>query len=341
VRPLTLLLALTACARQAIPESPTRDVVFTGYSPLSREAEIGRRTLTPITYALGKIALASSGKELREQQIDVAAERFALYVPAGAPPKKGYGLLVFVSPLREPIRPVLWRSELDRHQMIFVSPADAGNDRPVLDRRVPLALLAYENVKAQYPLDSERVYVGGFSGGSRVAEIAALGYPDVFRGALLEAGSDPIDGESGIYKPAADLFRLFQRTRLVYVTGERDEINLIDDQASRTSMKANCVFDIDVIVAHRLGHELLDLPNFSRALDALDQRSPPDPGELERCNERLRRELDARFAEVDAAIARGDRDGARGLLKAIDARYAGLAAPRSLEYEARLSGRQK
>lgn len=340
MRRLALLLLL-ACARQAIPQSQTRDVVFSRYSPLSREAEIGRRTLTPITYALGKVAIASSGKELREQPIDIAAERFALYVPSGAPPKKGHALLVFVSPLHEPIRPVLWRSALDEHEMIFVSAADSGNDRSVLDRRLPLALLAYENVKEQYPVDPERVYVGGFSGGSRVAEIAALAFPDVFRGALLEAGSEPIDGEAGMYKPPVDLFRLFQRSRLVYVTGEKDDLNLMDDQVSRTSMKSNCVFDVEVVFAHRLGHEILDAPNFGRALDSLEKRSPPDPGELERCNERLQREMDARFAELDRTIARGDREGALGLLKAIDGRYGGLAAPRSLEYEARLSGRQK
>lgn len=51
----------------------------------------------------------------------------------------------------------------------------------------------------------------GFSGGSRVAEIAALAYPDVFRGAILNAGADPIDGQDGIDKPPADLLRAFQR----------------------------------------------------------------------------------------------------------------------------------
>ena len=333
-----LLLLLGACVRQpmAAPRAQTRDVIFTGYSPLSRTAEIGRRTLTPLTYRLGKIALAASGNVLREQQIDLPNEKFALYVPATPPPKDGFGLLVFVSPVPEPVRPVLWREALDRHDLILVSPANAGNDTSVLDRRLPLALLAYENVRALHPLDPKRVYVGGFSGGSRVAEVAALAYPDVFRGALLEAGSDPIGGEAGIYLPPAELFRQFQATRLVYVTGEKDQVNLLDDQASRTSMKDNCVFDIEVLVARRLGHDLLDPANLGRALDALDKRSPIDPAELERCNARVRRELDARLAEVEAAIARGDRDRALGLLRAIDGRYGGLAAPAILDLAVRL-----
>ena len=70
-------------------------------------------------------------------------------------------------------------------------------------------------MRARYPIDPKRVYVGGLSGGSRAAEMTALAYPDVFRGALLNAGSDPIGGEAGIYLPPAELFRRFQETKLV------------------------------------------------------------------------------------------------------------------------------
>jgi poly(3-hydroxybutyrate) depolymerase len=52
-----------------------------------------------------------------------------------------------------------------------------------------LALIAAQNAMAQYSVDPQQVYIGGFSGGSRVALRLALGYPDVFHGALLNAGS--------------------------------------------------------------------------------------------------------------------------------------------------------
>src|SRR5208282_4778992 len=54
------------------------------------------------------------------------------------------------------------------------------------------ALLAAQNIMHRYTVNPDRVYVAGFSGGSRVAMRLALGYPDLFRGALLNAGSDPI-----------------------------------------------------------------------------------------------------------------------------------------------------
>ena len=336
----TLLLVLVACAQRPAPlppATPPEEVVFTRDSPLSRSAEIVRRTLTPLTVRRGEEVFAARREVLREQPIDVAKEKFTLYVPGGPPPRQGYGVLVFVSPWAEPTRPLSWRAPLDRHQLIFVSAVNSGNDVSVLDRRVPLALLAYENVRVRYPVDPRRVYIGGLSGGSRVAEITALAYPDVFRGALLNAGSEPIGGERGIFLPPADLFRRFQETRVVYVTGESDERNLRDDQISRASLKEWCVLDVRVKQAHGLGHEPLDPPSLERALSGLDEPSTVDARELAQCNAGIQRELAAKLEEAAAAIAQGDRKRARALLNAIDRRYGGLAAPAILELDTRLA----
>ena len=339
---LFLLLSLGGCAHRAgaplTPGSLQHNATFTRYSPLSRNAELGRRTLTPLTFGFGQRVLSATGQALREQPIDLTKEKFTVYVPPGAPPKNGYGLLVFVPSWPGATGlPRFWPEPLNRHGLIFVSAANSGNDVKILDRRLPLALLAYENVRAQYPLDPKRVYIGGISGGSRAALVTALAYPDVFRGALLNAGSDPIGGEAGIYLPPADLFRKFQeQTRLVYVTGDRDEVNLLDDEVSRASMRDWCVFNIEVKIVRRLGHELLDPNSFHFALNALDRPSAVDAGELARCNARIQRELASKLADAEAAIARGDRHGAIAKLKAIDGHYGGLAAPAILELDAKL-----
>src|SRR5437879_3459051 len=92
--------------------------------------------------------------------------------------------------------------------------ARSGNDASVLARREPLALLAAHNLMQRYPVDPERVYVGGFSGGARVAMRLALGYPDLFRGAILNAGSDPIGGAE-IPLPPRDMFMRFQSSKRI------------------------------------------------------------------------------------------------------------------------------
>ena len=336
-----LCLSWAGCVRRApVPTSPPgqqHDVTFTLYSPLASDMEVARRALTPLTFRRVQEALSATGQALREEPVDLSKERFSVYVPAGEPPREGYGLLVFVAPWSEATRPRRWRPALDRHRLILVSAENSGNDAKVLDRRLPLALLACENVRARYPIDPERVYVGGFSGGSRVAQVAALAYPDLFRGVLLNAGSDPIDGEKGTYVPPADLFRLFQQTRLVYITGEHDELNLHDDAVSQASMRDRCVLDLTSLVARRLGHEPLDPLALDNALEALDRPSQVDAAAREACNARLRREVASRLADAEAAIARGDRKGALALLKDVDATYGGLAAPAILELDARLA----
>lgn len=331
-----IVVMLAACAA-AVGRSES-DVVFTRYSPLSRNAEIARRALPPLTYRRFEQTLVARGLRLQEQAIDLANERFDLYVPPGPPPVRGFGLLVFLSPSPQGLRPRFWRAPLDRHGLIFVSPQNAGNDANILDRRVPLALLAYENVRARYPIDDERIYVGGLSGGGRVAEIVALAYPDVFHGALLNAGADPIDGRDGIYKPSAELFRRFQRTRLVYATGGEDAGVLAQDEVSRRSMLDACVFDIRNETVFGKGHEALDAVAMDRALDDLEAPRAVDEAELARCNARVEREIAAALADAAAAIARGDRDGARAKVKAIDARFGGLAAAGIGELDARLTG---
>jgi pimeloyl-ACP methyl ester carboxylesterase len=308
-------------------------VVFTEYSELSSTPELLRRLFSPLTALRVNQEAARTGKTLRGQPIDLASERFSVYVP-DHPPPHGYSLLVFVPPWSRAEVPSQWIPALDRHDMILVTAANSGNDANTVDRREPLALLAAQNAMAQYPVDPQQVYIGGFSGGSRVALRLALGYPDVFHGALLNAGSDPI-GNADVPLPPAELFRRFQDSmRLVYVTGERDEAHLIDDIHSRQSLDKWCVFDVVTESEPRKEHELADASAFSRSLDALLKRTQTHLNRLPDCRARIDAELTAQLKQVEDSFARGDTSAARRLLDKIDARYGGLAAPRSVELAA-------
>ncbi|MDR3418069.1 MAG: PHB depolymerase family esterase [Nevskia sp.] len=341
---LCLLLPLCACTpprvRQDEPPQPRLETGFTELSPLSRSDELLRRLLSPLLSREARQALAATGTALREQVVDPQRERFLVYLPSSAPPASGYGLLVFVSPWPEAVLRQDWLPVLERHHLIFVSAENAGNDADVLDRRIPLALLAYENIHRRYPLDPERVYVGGLSGGARVALRIALGYPDIFRGALLNAGSDPI-GEPPLFLPPAELFHRFQEsTRLVYLTGEHDEGVLRDDRTSRQSMLDWCVFNLDVETMPGRGHDFADAVGLAHALEALERPAVVDPAPLEQCRGRVLRELSAKLADANAALARGEHDIAHKEIEAIDLHYGGLADPAIFELNADLDARQ-
>ena len=318
-----------ATGAMAAPTGLQRGIVFDSYTPLSAGAEMQRRLLSPLTLRRVQRSLAASGQELRDQVIDLAQEKFAIFVPAQEP-AQGYGVLVFVPPWDQATVPPQWISVLERHAMIFVTAANSGNGANVLDRREPLALLAAHNVLQHHRVDRSKVYVGGFSGGARVALRLALAYPDVFRGVLLDAGSDPI-GDAQIPLPPAPLFGRFQEfSRLVYLTGKKDSAALDQDAHSRRSMQDWCVFDVATETMPWSGHEVAEPAAFDRALAELSGSGRHDE-ELAACRARIDLQLSAQTREVQQLLDAGRIDQARSALAALDARYGGLAAPRSVQ----------
>jgi len=332
---ISLLIFSCAAAQDAKQNQPPRGIpheaVFTRYSPLFGNAEIVRRLLTPLAQADVRDTLAHTGKTLSPYPIDLAKEKFLVYVPSSAPPSpRGFALLVFVPPYNHADLPFGWPAQLDGHGFIFVAPEGAGNTTEVVSRRVPLALSAEENIVHDYPIDPQRIYIGGFSGGSRVAERIALGYPDVFHGALLNAGADPLGGAYPL--PSRDLFQRFQSsTRLMYDTGELDAINLGTDAGSAQSMHDWCVFDVETNEIPNAGHEWMSPTAFGRALDRLLARDPPASARLTACRSHLQAQLQEKLDQAESLIATGRHADARKLLLEIDSRYGGLAAPHILE----------
>jgi pimeloyl-ACP methyl ester carboxylesterase len=311
-----------------------RNVIFTEYTPLSGNAELAHRTLSPLTNI--EIKRASETSPLRAQAIDLAQERFVIYVPVKRPPQ-GFGLLSFIPPWQEALVPPGWAAVLEQSGVIFVSAARSGNQEHVTNRRMPLALLAAYNIMQRYPTNPERIYIGGFSGGARVAMKVALAYPDLFRGALLDAGSDPI-GDRDASIPPDDLFRQFQSSsRLVYTTGSEDTVNIQLDMVSRASMTEWCVFGTSrVETMFKAGHDVAAPDSLRRALAALDREPAIDGGKLSACRARIAEEMAKDLSKVQELLDHQQPREAWRALSKIDVRYGGLASPQIIELEQRI-----
>jgi dienelactone hydrolase len=303
--------------------------VFTDYPALAQSSELLRRMASPLAVAEAAKLLARSGKTLDERSLDLAAERFMLYVPPRAPPG-GYGLIVFTPPWNDAHLPPGWAGVLDREGVIFVSAVNSGNDANTVGRREPLALIAEANVARLYAVDPQRVWTAGFSGGAHVALRLAMGYPDVFDGALLNAGADPI-GDAGAPLPPRDLFARFRAaSRLVYVTGDKDTARQAMDTDSLGSMRQWCVAGVEVDSMPGAGHQVADAAALARALTLLQSPGRPDARRLDACRSQRERDLAKALDDVRALIAAGRRDEAMKRLIALDARFGGLAAPQSV-----------
>jgi predicted esterase len=308
------------------------NVSFRDYPAFARNSELLSRVFTPLTLAGVRRELARTGKTLDETSFDPASEKFLVYVPALKPPQ-GYALLVFVPPWQTAQLPQNWGPVLDRFGMIFVTAARSGNDEDIVSRREPLALIAAANVMARYPIDPSRVYVGGMSGGARMALRLALAYPDLFRGALLNSGSDVI---GTIYEPLppAALFRRFQTgTRLLYLTGDQDPANVESETRSRRALQDWCVSDVVSMKMPFTGHEVVPARMLGRALEALTASEHPDSERMATCRANLETDIAAALRQVDLLVASGKLAEARSALKSLDAKYGGLAAPRSTELD--------
>jgi dienelactone hydrolase len=323
-----------AASASDVAQGVINEVVFTQYGSASSSPELMRRLVTPLNAWRLQQHAASAGTAIVDQAIDLTRVRFALYVPPQAPPD-GYALLVFVPPWNEARVPGEWTSILDRHGMIFVTAANIGNDTSLLDRRDPVALLAAVNVMAKYHVNPQRVYIGGFSGGSRVALRLALGYPDLFHGALLEAGSDPV-GRAVPLPPQALLEQFQTGTRIVYFTGQQDPARMDVDRQSRHSLHDWCIDDVDLRTIPATGHDLAGATALDRALTSLETHHPPDANRLDACRAQIASELEQALGTVEAALARNDVATAQRDLDELDQRFGGLAAPHSVELAARL-----
>ncbi|MBV8157668.1 MAG: hypothetical protein JO278_08425 [Dyella sp.] len=334
--PILGLASFAAIAGDA-PDSKTglqQDVVFDQYTDAATSSQLIHRLLSPLNAQRIRQQATATGITIREQPLDLSKERFTLYVPTHAPPE-GYALLVFVPPWDEAQVPLTWIPVLERRGILLVTAARSGNDEDVLDRREPLALLAAGNAMSRYHIDPRRVFIGGFSGGSRVALRIALGYADLFHGVLLDAGSDILGVQLPL--PPRELLDQFQTsTRVVYLTGATDSSRQVADRESRQSLKHWCITDIDTRTIPWTGHELADPSALDRALESLDRHAPDDPAALADCRARIDKELGTQLDAAEASLAQGDRDHARSQLQNIDAHFGGLAAPKSVELTSRL-----
>jgi predicted esterase len=127
------------------------------------------------------------GASLRAGVYDLRREGFRVLAPPSAETNSGWGLFVWISPGHDAYIPKDWEPLFAKHQLVFAAPYGSGNDRDITER-FRLALDAVHQLCARYGLERKRVFVGGFSGGGRVASMLAVAYADVFAGAFCVCG---------------------------------------------------------------------------------------------------------------------------------------------------------
>lgn len=301
---------------------------FDAYSPLAAKHELIDRVLVPTLADRIRRFEQQTGQQASEHTVDLAEERFDLFVPA-EPPQGGYALMVFVSPMPDFPLSAGWKRALENQGMIFVSARRSGNQQNVLDRRIPLALHALENVRRRYSVDPQSIYVAGFSGGSRVAWRIARAYADTFSGALLIGGSDAF-GEFDTAPPLPEQMDwLRKRARIVFATGGTDLPNRGKDARTRESLEHYCVTGARTISVPRVDHWVPPPRKFAEALRALESPLVPEQGQAA-CEARLAREIEQGMQAVEALLAQDAVADAGAALGKLEDRFGGLLPQRAV-----------
>ena len=229
----------------------------------------------------GQFELASSTARLLSVQAAERTEsvlqkqsrlRFQLFVPEGYVSSRPAGLLVYISADPSGRVPSSWKRVLRERNLIWVGPRDAGNRQPPA-RRVALALLALRVAHLRYRLDPERIYIGGFSGGGKIAGIVSARHPQLFKGTFFSCGA-PVWRAASRDKLAAS-----RSNRHDFVSGTQDLALELTKRAYRSYRRAG-LRDSKLIVVGGMGHENPGAGKFARVLrylDARPRRTPAGP----------------------------------------------------------------
>jgi predicted esterase len=148
-------------------------------------------------------------------EYDSRRQRYLLYVPNDYKADRPWPLVVFISPGDSPAGWPSWRKVCEKSGILFCSPYEAGNKTPV-GQRTRIVLDVLDDVRRHYKIDPDQTYLGGFSGGGRMACTIAFALPEYFGGVVPVCGTNP--------PPTLTYLRhrLMDRLSVAFVTGATD-----------------------------------------------------------------------------------------------------------------------
>src|SRR5262249_25455661 len=141
-------------------------------------------------------------------------QTYELFVPA-AKDKKPLPLILFVSPNNDASGWKSFESVCKQQGILFAGAHGAGNNCPG-QKRVRIILDVLDDVRRNYPVDPDRTYVPGFSGGGRIACAIVFALPELFGGAMPICASGDLREETWLRHRVQD------RLSVALLTGQTD-----------------------------------------------------------------------------------------------------------------------
>jgi hypothetical protein len=248
------------------------------------------------TFALSNRSLETAPDGWLPGDYDSTKQTYELFVPERKDQKKPYGLVLFVSPGDGPTGFKQFEGPCKELGLLFVSVYGAGNSCPT-KKRVRIVLDVLDDVRRQFPIDPDRTYIGGFSGGGRIACAIAFALPEHFGGALPVCASGDVRQEPYLRQRVRD------RLSVALLTGETD-FNRGEVERLRGPYLKDIGVRQKVWVQPKMGHGVPESKTILEALKWLDE-GLPQRVELAKAYPASRAGNESREEQAKALLAEG------------------------------------
>jgi predicted esterase len=302
---------LTIAANWTCPARPAEPA--TGYQA---SVAVSAPTRLDWVFALANQSPAQPPADWLPPGYNSTAQRYERFVPPDYNPKnkkKSWPVLLFISAGPEPAGWPNLEQACRKYGAIFASPFAAGNDCP-MQQRVRIVLDVLDDVRRNYRTDPDRTYIGGISGGGRVACAIAFSLPELFGGAMPVCASGDLREEGWLRH------RVIDRLSVAMLTGEQD-FNRGEVERFRGPFLKDVGVNARVWVYPRLGHSIPNADNLPEVLNWLESGAA--------ARRKLAKEYPASSLSADPPPGREAwskmlLDEARGRLKQPKSLYSGL-----------------
>lgn len=210
---------------------------------------------------------------------DVSKEVFDVIVPKSYKATDPHGLFIWISAGNSSAIPKDWEAALVAKKLIFVGARNSGNPRNIFDR-MRMAIDANVHLRSLYKIDGRRVYVSGFSGGSRVASMLGVCYAEMFSGTLCCMGVNfytDVVGEDGKtyglnYIPDDEVAALAKKfCRYALFAGEKDFNRPNTRAAYEQGFKKEGFANVKLFDVPGIGHQPPPADWLAKAIDFVDE----------------------------------------------------------------------
>jgi pimeloyl-ACP methyl ester carboxylesterase len=202
------------------------------------------------TFVLSTQSLTTLPQQWQLEDYDSTKQTYDLFVPRRRNPKAPMPLILFLSPGDDSGSGKRFEKVCQTSGWFYAAPLKAGNSCPS-PRRVRIILDVLDDLRKHYPIDPDRTYITGFSGGGRVACAIAFALPELFGGVIPVCAGGDLREESWLRRRVAD------RLGVALVTGVTD-FNRGEVERLRASYLKDVGVRTRVWTVAGMGHQVPD-----------------------------------------------------------------------------------